>query len=113
MGIVRIHNLRLKASGVLAFLIGTAALYYGFAMTFLVPGAPGEAFFQKDRVLLGMLPLCAAVLTLCLAGWLLFHSASNPKRHLSDMIVYCIGGAIGAIWLSFIIGAIYKSAKGF
>ena len=105
----RAQMLWLKAAAVFAFLIGTAALYFGVVMTFLLPGSPGESFFQKDRILLGMLPLGGAVVALCTAGVLLFRSASNPKRSLSDMIAYCIGGAIATIWLFFILGAIYKS----
>src|ERR1035441_3387398 len=99
----RTPSLYLKAAAVVAFLIGTGVLYFGFTMTFLVPGMLGEPFFQKDRVLLGMLPLLAALLLLCSAGWLLFRSVSTPKRNLSDMIAYCFGAAIGMIFLFFII----------
>jgi biotin transporter BioY len=103
----------MKTAGVVALLSGTVGLSYGFAMTFLVPGTPREGFFQKERVLFGILPLVAAVLALCSAGWLFFHSVLNPKRHLSDVIALCIGGAIGAIWLFIVVGAIYQRAKGF
>jgi hypothetical protein len=107
------HRLWLKVAGTLVLLVGSAALYYGFVMTFLVPGNLGESFFQRNRVLLGMLPLCAGFLELCWAGWLFFRSVPYPKRHLLDMIVYCIGGAIGAIWVFLILGALYQRAEGF
>jgi uncharacterized BrkB/YihY/UPF0761 family membrane protein len=109
----RKQGLWLKIAGVLAFLAGMVALYFGFLMTFLVPGTPGEGFFVKERVILGILPLLAALVALCLSGWLFFRSVPNPRRHLSDVIAYCIGGAIGAIFLFCIVGGIYQRAIGF
>jgi uncharacterized BrkB/YihY/UPF0761 family membrane protein len=109
----RKQSLWLKVAGALAYLAGTMALYFGSAMTFLVPGTPREGFFVKERVIFGVLPLLAALVALCLAGWLFFRSVPNPRRNLSDVIAYCIGGAIGAIFLFFMVGGIYQSAKGF
>lgn len=43
------NRVLLKAGGVLAFIAGAYDLWYGFVMSFLVPGAPGEAYFQKDQ----------------------------------------------------------------
>jgi uncharacterized membrane protein len=93
------------------FLAGTFALSYGFAETFLVPGTPGETFFQKDRVLFGLLPLATAILILCLAGWLFTRASTNPKRRLSDTITYCIGGAVITIWALIIIAAVYQKGR--
>ena len=103
----------LKIAGAFSFIAGTVALYFGFAMTFLTPGTPREGFLVKERVIFGILPLLAALVAICLSGWLFFRSVPNPKRHLSDVVAYCFGAAIGAIWLFFIVGAIYQSAKGF
>src|SRR5262249_10852022 len=107
-----IRTFWLKTLGVFALLGGTVALYFGFG-TFFVPAAPREGFFVKERVPYAILPLTVGVVTLCLAGWLFFRSVPNPRRQLSGVITFCIGGAIGAIWLFFIVGAIYQSSKGF
>jgi uncharacterized BrkB/YihY/UPF0761 family membrane protein len=109
----RKQSLWLRIAGVLAFLAGMVALYVGFLMTFLVPGTPGEGFFVKERIILGMLPLLAALVAVCLSGFLFFRSVPNPRRHLSDVIVYCICGAIGVIFLFCITDGIYQSAIGF
>ena len=61
-------------------------------MSFLVPGAPGEPYFQRDRVLLGNVPLVASLLSLSAAGWLFFRSASDPKITLEKSITYCVMG---------------------
>ncbi|MCE5306678.1 MAG: hypothetical protein LLG20_03460 [Acidobacteriales bacterium] len=97
----------LRVTGVVAFLAGTVALSYGFAMSFLVPGTPGEGFFVRERVIFGVFPLLAALVTLGLSGWLFFRSVPNPRHNLSDVIAYCIGGALGAIFLFFIVGGIF------
>ncbi|MGA2882579.1 MAG: hypothetical protein ABSG13_26800 [Bryobacteraceae bacterium] len=79
-------------------------------MSFLVPGIPGEPYFQRDRLLRGNVPLVASVLALCAAGWLFFRSAPKPKITLSEAIAYCIGGAAVLGFLFYLIGAaIYQS----
>jgi hypothetical protein len=79
-------------------------------MTFLVPGYPGESFFQKDRLLLGVLPLLAAMAILSVAGWLFLRSSPSPKSNkgptLPAMIAYCFFGSIGVIWLVFLVVAL-------
>lgn len=102
---IRVYNWRWMLVGVITFIIGTIAFYFGGMMTFFVPGDPGEPFFQKDRVLRGILPLLGAISILSLAGWFFLRSvrgngtASGPG--LPTMIAYCILGAIGAFWLFF------------
>jgi len=106
----RTYNWRWVSAGIFTLVIGTAAFYYGATMTFLVPGTPGESFFQKDRVIFGILPLLAALAILSLAGWLFLRSvkgsAVSKSTTLPTMIAYCILGAIGALWLCFIAVAI-------
>jgi uncharacterized membrane protein YidH (DUF202 family) len=106
------QNVSLKIVGSLAFLAGTFALSYGFAETFLVPGTPGETFFQRDRVLFGLLPLAIAISILCLAGWFFARASSNPKRRLSDTITCCIGGAVITVFACFILAALWQKGKG-
>ncbi len=96
----------LRASGILAFVAGTVGLWFGFGMSFLVPGIPGEPYFQRQRVLYGNLPLLASALALCAAGWLFFRSESERKITLDQAITYCILGAAGLGFLSFLIGAL-------
>lgn len=99
-------NLRLRAAAVSAFLLGTVALAFGFAMSFLVPGTPGDHYFQRNRVLFGNLPLLAAILMLFLSGWLLHRSVPESKRNLPDTIACCIGGSVGLICVFAMVGAL-------
>jgi biotin transporter BioY len=92
--------------GTVALLAGTAGLYYGFVMSFLVPGILGEPYFQRQRVLLGNIPLAVSVLALCGAGWLFFTSLREPRFTLGQTIACCIGGAAGLWVLLAIIGAL-------
>jgi len=65
---------------------------------------PGEPYFQKERVLLGNLPLLASLTALSEAGWLLVRSLSEPKISLERAIAYCMGGAVGLGFLFAILG---------
>lgn len=76
----------LRVSGIVIFIAGTFGLWYGFAMSFLVHGTPGESYFQKDRILLGNLPLVGSMLALTAAGWMFFRSFSEPKITLERAI---------------------------
>jgi hypothetical protein len=96
----------LKACGVLAFIAGALGLWYGFAMSFLVPGAPGEPYFQKNRMLLGNVPLLASLLMLSAAGWLFLRSVTRPKLTLGQAITYCVGSAAGLGFVFAVIGAL-------
>jgi hypothetical protein len=97
--------LLLRSLGVVTFVAATFGLWHGFAMSFLVPHLPGEPYFQRNRVLLGNIPLLAAVLALCSAGWLFFRSASEPKITLGETIAYSVVGAAGLCFLFFVIGS--------
>ena len=103
---------RLRICGTLAFAIGTASLCMGFVNSFLIPVLPGDSYFCCGRVWLGNLPFVAAFPVLFLAGWLFFRSASK-QRHLSDLVTYCVGGAMAVIFLLFIAGGIYQKLKGY
>ena len=101
------RKLILRVTCVLTFVAGTVGLWYGFAASFLVPGNHlGEPYFQRDRVLLGNLPLLGSVLALAAAGWMLFRSLSEPKITLGQAITYCIAGAAGLGFLYAVIGAL-------
>jgi hypothetical protein len=102
----------LRIGGTLAFGIGTASLCMGFVNSFLIPVLPGDSYFCCGRVWLGNLPFVAAFPLLSLAGWLFFRSASK-QRHLSVVVTYCVGGAMGIILLLFVAGGIYQSLKGY
>ena len=88
-------NVGFRVIGIVMFMAGTFGLWYGFAMSFLMPGNPGEAYFQKDRFLLGNLPLLGLPLVLSAAGWMVFHSLSEPRITLGQAINYSIVGAAG------------------
>lgn len=74
------RTLLLRASGVVTFIAATFGLWYGFAMSFLVPGIPDEPYFQRNRVLLGNIPLVASVLAL--ARQVGYSSALQPTPRL-------------------------------
>jgi hypothetical protein len=84
--------------------------YYGGVMTFLVPGDIGESFFQKDRLLFGILPFLLGIGILVLAGWFLYRSnlfaKASPRPRLIDVAAVCIVRAIGTIWQFFLIGSL-------
>ena len=107
---MKAQSLQLKALGSLIFAVGTVALYYGFVMTFMVPGVPGE-FLSARRMLYGLAPLVAAIFLLCLAGNVFCRSSPNPKRRLSDVVWYCIGGAMLAVFLFCILAGLFRGAK--
>jgi hypothetical protein len=96
----------LRVSAIVTFIAGTFGLWYGFAMSFLVPGTPGESYFQRDRILLGNSPLVGSMLALAAAGWMIFRSFSEPKITLERAITYCIGGAVGLGFLYAVIGSL-------
>jgi hypothetical protein len=97
-------------AGAVTFILGTVVLCSGVIMTFFVPGYPGESFFQKDRLLLGVLPMLAAMAILSMSGWTFLRSVRAPNSSsgpsLSDMIAYCFFGSIGTIWLFFVVAAL-------
>jgi hypothetical protein len=94
----------LRLTTVLLWVLGTVALYFGFAMSFLVPGLPGEPYFQKDRILLGNLPLAVSVILLCIAAWL-FRSWTKSKVSLDTAVMYSIGAAVVSLLLFAMVGA--------
>ena len=95
----------LTISGVLAFIVGTTGLWYGFATSFLVPGTLGERYFQS-RVWPGNVSLLASLLALAAAGWLLRRSAPDSKITIVQAISYSIGGAAGLGVLFAVVGAL-------
>jgi hypothetical protein len=42
---------------ILSFLGGAGCLYYGSVMLLFVPGYPGESYWQRERIIYGMLPV--------------------------------------------------------
>ena len=90
--------------------MGTFLFAYGGAMAFFVPGRIGESYFQKERLLLGVLPLFLAVAVLSIAGWFFFGSTNSLKssrqHSLSTVIAYCFVGSIGMIFLYTVVGAL-------
>lgn len=58
----------MRAAIVVLFLAGCFLLYYGGTMLLLVPGAPGEAYLNWDRVQYGGIPLVIGVGALVIAG---------------------------------------------
>jgi hypothetical protein len=100
------NRLLMRLSAILAFIVGTFGLWYGFAMSFLIPGVPGEPYFQRDRVLFGNVPLLVSLIALSVAGWLFVLSISEPKITLEQAIAYCIGGAVGLGFLSAVFGSL-------
>ena len=97
-------------AGVVAFLVGTGFFSYGGVMTFMVPGEIGESLFSMDRLLFGILPLLTGIAILILAGWFLFRSnlfaKTSQRPRQIDVVAVCIVGAIGTIWLFFLIGSL-------
>jgi hypothetical protein len=79
-------------------------------MSFLVPGFPGEPYFQRDRILLGYLPLAGSLLGLAAAGWMFFNSLSQPKITLEKTITGCIGlaTALGFLY-ALVLSLLYQS----
>jgi hypothetical protein len=61
---------RWMLAGVVTYIVGAVALYCGGMMTFLVPGYPRESIFQKERLLLGVLPVLEALEILSIADCL-------------------------------------------
>jgi hypothetical protein len=101
------YNWRFVLAGVLTFAVGTFLLAYGVAMAFFVPGYPGESYFQKNRLLYGVLPSVISVVVLGIAGWFFFRSSKSLQRPtLTTLIGYCFVGSIGMILLYAVVGAL-------
>lgn len=96
----------LRGSSIAIFLAGAFGVWYGFVMSFLVPGTLGEPYFTRDRILLGNVPLVGSFAALVAAGWMFFRSFSKPRFSLEQAIVYSIGGAAGLGWLYIVIGGL-------
>jgi hypothetical protein len=94
------------SAAAVAFLFGTVALWYGFAMSFLVPGTPGAAYFQKDRVLLGNLPLAASPAVLCAASWMATRALQKPSIRLRTATLYSVASAAALLIVFLRIGAL-------
>jgi hypothetical protein len=93
-------------SGVLAFAVGGFAFYYGAVMAFFVPGYRGESYFQKDRVLLGILPFLLGIGILSLAGWLFSKLAPNPTPEgAAKAIGYCFAAVFAILLLLAMVGS--------
>jgi hypothetical protein len=58
----------MKAAIVVLFLAGCFLLYYGGTMLLLVPGAPGEAYLNWDRVRYGGIPFVIGLGALVIGG---------------------------------------------
>ncbi|MCU1273494.1 MAG: hypothetical protein JWO48_925 [Bryobacterales bacterium] len=58
----------MKAGLGILFLVGCFLFYYGGTMLLLVPGVPGEAYFNWDRVQYGGIPVVIGLGALLLAG---------------------------------------------
>jgi hypothetical protein len=98
------------------FALGTAALYRGGVMTFLVPGNPGESFLCRDRLVLGILPLFAALALLTISGYLVRRALPEPIYDdgptLPAVFSYCLLAALAAIGLVLIVAGLIHSAVG-
>ena len=96
-------------AGVAAFVLGTFALAYGWAMTFMVPGEMGESFFSRNRLLLGPAPLLLGIAILGAAGLCvrraLRSSESVDGPSLAVTVGYCVFGSIAAIFLFAVVGS--------
>ena len=71
-----------------------------------MPGYPGEHYWQKPRIIYGVIPLIVGVFGTCVSGWL---AARNSGRGSSGGIqpnadiVYSIGKSFGLTGLGIII----------
>lgn len=96
----------LGVAAAVTFLVGTVALWYGFAMSFLVLGAPGGPYFQTDRVLLGNVPLIASIAMLCAAAW--FTRRALPKATIrpAAAMLYAVAGAMALLFAGLVVVAL-------
>jgi hypothetical protein len=75
-------------------------------MAFFVPGYRGEAYFQKDRVLLGILPFSLGICLISVAGWLFSKLAANPTPEgTAKTIGYCFAAVIGTLLFLAMLGS--------
>jgi hypothetical protein len=68
--------------------------YFGLGMLLLVPGAPGEPYWAKERLIYGVVPLCAG-LTLATAGpWIALrtHGGDEFGRLVRHHLLYAFCG---------------------
>ncbi len=78
------------------FLAACALLYYGSVMLFLVPGSPHEAYFQRNRVIFGVLPVLLS-LGLLVAVGRVSKGLANERRSVRGGIVNLFAYAIVAV----------------
>ena len=82
-------------------------------MTFFVSDYPRESFFNKDRIVLGMLPLAGACLAFGTAAWCFKRGVLFANNSLAQVTGFCVVVAIGAMLLVLVAGGVYQSLHGF
>jgi len=99
-------------SGILVFAAGWFCFAAGFAGAFLVPGYRGEPYFQRFRIVYGILPLLGGATLLSLSGRLFFFALPSAWRStatLGRVIGCCFLSAFGIMMAYAAIGsAIYE-----
>lgn len=85
------------ARGIL-FIVACALLYYGGVMLLLVPGAPHEGYFERNRVFYGVVPFLVSVFLLVVVG-LLSAGSSDRSGSAGGSVVSTFSYAITAVVL--------------
>lgn len=74
-----------------------------------VPGYPGERFWQRERLLYGVLPFCAALTLFALAAvvWLRFRHIKFKAMYRTTF--YIAMSALAIIWVGTVLAVLLHS----
>ena len=75
--------------------IASSLLYYGLVMLFLVPGNPGGPYWEKPRVVLGLVPLLLGIAMLVVSAWIASLYRSHARGNvITQTMVYAAVGIV-------------------
>jgi len=71
-----------------------------------VPGYPGESFWQRERILYGLLPLCGAITVFAIVafGWIRLRNINISALYRTTF--YLLFSSLAIIWLGAIIAVL-------
>ena len=100
------HRIIFDSAAAVASLFGTTAAGYGFAMSSLVPGAPGEAYFQEQSGAAGAFCPSPPLWRILHCRWLGKRALQNPVIRLRTATGCSVASAAFRLIVFAVVGAL-------
>jgi hypothetical protein len=101
----------LATASVAAFVVGTLLLAYGAVMLCCVPGYPGESFWQRERILYGLVPLCVAITVFTLVAWALIRLRRINLNGMYRTTFWVVISSLAIIWAGTMMAVLLHSGR--